>query len=84
MDGNAVQSGSATSFTFDTDGNLTAPTSLSIVPDQTKLDGASLPSIDIKLRETNADGTPGAFNVTSYSRPSAVAATVQTVFRLAN
>lgn len=77
MDGNPVQSGSPTDFTFDTDGNLTAPTSLSIVPDQTKIDGATLPSIDIKLRETNADGTPGAFNITSYSRPSAVASTTQ-------
>ena len=65
-------------FTFDSAGNMTAPaTSLSIVPDQTKLGTAVLPSVAIKIRETNADGTPGAFNITSYARDSAVAATAQ-------
>ena len=65
------------SFTFDSSGNLTSPTSLSIVPDQTQLGGAVLPSIAINLRETNTDGTPGAFNFTSYASPSAVSATTQ-------
>ncbi|CAN5362916.1 flagellar hook protein FlgE [soil metagenome] len=65
------------SFTFDSDGNLTAPTtSLSIVPDQTKLGTAVLPSINIKLRETNADGTPGAFNITGYDKDSALGTTI--------
>lgn len=68
------------SFTFDTDGNLTSPTTLSIIPDQTALNGASLPSIEINLRETNPDGTPGALNVTSYARPSFVSATLQNGF----
>ncbi len=66
------------SFKFDSDGNMTAPaTSLSIVPDQTLLGGGVLPTIAINIRETNADGTPGAFNITSYSKKSAVASTTQ-------
>ncbi len=85
LDGNAVQmsaNGGATStnpvgFTFDANGNLTSPTSLSIVPDQTRLDGATLPSIAVNLRETNPDGTPGAANITGYASPSAVASTTQ-------
>jgi len=64
-------------FTFDTNGNLTSPTAFSVVPDQTLLNGATLPSIAIQLRETNADGTPGAANITSYSRPSAVSSSGQ-------
>lgn len=85
LDGHAVQtsvdggaaSGTPVSFAFDSSGNLTSPTSLSIVPDQTQLGGAVLPSIAIGLRETNADGTPGSFNITSFSSPSAVSATSQ-------
>jgi flagellar hook protein FlgE len=81
LDGNPVQGagspGSPVNFTFDANGTLVTPTSLSITPDQTQLDGAVLPSIAINLRETNPDGTPGAFNITSYARPSAVAATTQ-------
>ena len=65
------------SFAFDTDGNLTAPTSLQILPDQAQLDGATLPSVDINLRETNPDGSPGAFNITSFALPSAVSSTLQ-------
>lgn len=68
------------SFTFDTDGNLTSPATLSVIPDQTALNGASLPSIEINLRETNPDGSAGALNVTSYARPSAVSATIQDGF----
>lgn len=64
-------------FSFDTNGNLTSPTSFSVVPDQTLLNGATLPSIAVQLRETNPDGTPGAGNITSYSRPSAVSSSSQ-------
>jgi flagellar hook protein FlgE len=63
--GNAATS-APVSFTFDSNGVLTSPGSLSIVPDQTQLGNAVLPSIDIALRATNADGTPGDFNITSY------------------
>jgi flagellar hook protein FlgE len=79
LDGTAVQlnGGATVNFAFDASGNPTAPTSLTVVPDQTQLDGAVLPSIDINLRQTNPDGTPGAFNVTSFAMPSAVASTTQ-------
>ena len=76
VDGGAA-AGGPVSFTFDSNGNLTSPSTLSIVPDQTLLGGANLPSVEIRLRETNADGSPGAFNITSFSRPSSVAATMQ-------
>lgn len=85
VDGNAAQtsvdggaaSGAPVSFVFDSNGNLTSPTSLAVVPDQTQLGGATLPSVTINLRETNPDGTPGALNITSYARPSSVSATMQ-------
>ena len=85
LDGNPAQlssNGGAASpapvaVTFDSNGNLTQPTSLSVVPDQTQLDGATLPSIAFNLRETNPDGTPGAAYLTNYAAPSAVAATDQ-------
>ena len=70
-------SASPVSFTFDSNGVLTSPTSLSIVPDQTQLGGATLASIAIGLRETNADGTPGASNITSYAKDSSFSATTQ-------
>lgn len=57
-------------FTFDSAGNLTSPTQFSIQPDQTQLGGATLPSVEINLREPNPDGTPGPFNLVSYARPS--------------
>lgn len=76
VDGGAA-SAAPVSFTFDANGSLTSPTTLAVVPDQAQLGGASLPSVTINLRETNPDGTPGALNVTSYSRPSSVAATMQ-------
>lgn len=78
-DGNAPVA-TPVNFTFDANGNLLTPTSLSVVPDQTQLGGASLPTIAINLRETNPDGSPGAFNITGYSRPSAVSATTQDGF----
>ncbi len=85
IDGNPAQlsanggapSANPVNFTFDSNGQLTSPTSLSVVPDQTQLGGATLPSIAINLRETNPDGTPGASNITNFARPSAVSATTQ-------
>jgi flagellar hook protein FlgE len=86
LDGTAVKTsvdGGAASavpvnFTFDASGNLLTPTTLSILPDQTALGTAVLPSISINLRQTNPDGTPGAFNVTSFATAdSAVASTTQ-------
>lgn len=86
LDGKPAQTGfdgggastSPVSFTFDSDGVMTAPTtSLSIVPDQAELGGAVLPSIEISLRQTNPDGTPGAFNITSFATASSVSATQQ-------
>ncbi len=77
VDGGAAAAGPI-NFTFDSDGKLTAPAkSLSIVPDQTKLGTATLPKIDIKLYELNPDGTPGAANITSFAKASAVATTEQ-------
>lgn len=76
VDGGAP-TGAPVSFVFDANGNLTTPTSLSVVPDPAQLGGATLPSVTINLRETNPDGTPGALNITSYARPSSVAATMQ-------
>lgn len=64
--GGAPSSGPV-SFVFDSNGVLTSPTSLSIQPDQSQLGTAVLPSIELNLRETNADGTPGQFNITSYA-----------------
>ncbi|MCW5960209.1 MAG: flagellar hook protein FlgE [Pyrinomonadaceae bacterium] len=63
-------------FTFDANGALLTPTSLSIVPDQTALNGATLPSIDINLYEINPDGSQGASNITSYDADSAVSTTI--------
>lgn len=89
LDGNPAQasanggasSPSPVSFTFDSNGVLTSPTSLSIEPDQTQLGNAVLPSIDIKLRETNQDGTPGEFNITSYARDSSYSIVSQNGYR---
>lgn len=88
LDGNPAQiaagSGAATSapisVTFDASGQLTAPDSLSVVPDQTLLGGASLPSINVPVRQTNADGTSGAPNFTNFASASAVSSTSQDGF----
>lgn len=85
LDGQPVQasanggaaSSAPVSFTFDSHGALTSPTSLSIVPDQTQLGNATLPSIDVKLRETNADGTQGEGLITSYAQKSSFSTTFQ-------
>ncbi|HRH41966.1 MAG TPA: flagellar hook protein FlgE [Pyrinomonadaceae bacterium] len=67
-------------FTFDSTGNLLSPSQFSIQPDQAQLGGAVLANIDINLRETNPDGSPGAFNIVSYARPSSNSANNQDGF----
>lgn len=67
-------------FSFDANGNLLTPTQFSVQPDQTQLGGAVLPSIEIQIRETNPDGSPGAFNITSYARQSSNSANNQNGF----
>ncbi|MFN7945214.1 MAG: flagellar hook protein FlgE [Blastocatellia bacterium] len=88
LDGNAAQAsadgGAAAAtpvnFTFDSSGKLTSPNTLSIIPDQTKLNGASLPSVAINLRQPGVAGAPGAPNITNYSAPSGVASIDQDGF----
>jgi flagellar hook protein FlgE len=83
LDGNAatINTGAApNALTFDANGVLTAPATLSIVPDQTKLNGASLPSIAISLFQQNPNGSQGAPNMTNFSAPSAVASVDQNGF----
>ena len=88
VDGNAAQTsadgGAAAAtpvnFTFDANGKLTSPNTLSIIPDQTKLNGASLPSVAINLRQPGVAGLPGAPNITNYSAPSGVSAIDQDGF----
>lgn len=65
---------------FDSNGLLTAPAALSIKPDQTKLDGATLPSIKVNLYQTNPDGSQGPANITNFATQSAVAAIQQDGF----
>ncbi len=65
---------------FDANGMLIAPISLSIVPDQTPLAGANLAAVEINLRQTNADGSPGASNFTNFAATSAVGSTAQDGF----
>ena len=83
LDGNAAQAnGSANpvAFTFDANGQLTAPATLSITPNQAQLNGASLPSININLFQTNPDGTQGPSNLTNYASASTVSSTDQDGF----
>lgn len=79
VDGGAAQATPA-AMTFSSNGLLATPNSLAVLPDQTLLNGATLPSININLRQTNPDGTPGAPNITNYNSPSAVASTDQDGF----
>jgi flagellar hook protein FlgE len=74
VDGGAPGAGPAT-LTFDANGQLTAPNTLSVVPNQALLNGASLPAIAVNLRQTN-----GAANITNYAAPSGVASTDQDGF----
>lgn len=74
IDGNPAQtivdgggaSGAPVVFSFDSNGVPISPTSLSIVADGSQLGNAVLPPFELKLRDVNADGTPGAYNFTSY------------------
>lgn len=76
----APASNAPVNFTFASDGMLLSPQTLAVVPDQTQLGGATLPQVDIALRETNPDGTPGASNFTNYAAASNVSATLQDGF----
>lgn len=74
LDGNAATIAPA-ALVFDTNGKLTtpaAPAPLVITPDQTKLNGASLPTISVDLYKP--DGTP---TISNFAATSAVSATTQ-------
>lgn len=79
LDGNAVAL-SSSSLTFDSDGKLTGPATLTITPDQTMLDGATLPTVEVNLYKTNDDGSQGDGNITNFGLTSAVSATEQDGF----
>jgi flagellar hook protein FlgE len=80
LDGNAATVSVPSALVFDSNGLLTAPATLSVVPDQTKLNGATLPSIKVNLYKTKPDGTQGAGNITNFAVTSAVAANEQDGF----
>jgi flagellar hook protein FlgE len=78
VDGNPAQlstdgggPGASANLTFDSNGQLTAPDTLAVVADPAQLNGATLPNVDIGLRATNADGSPGASLITNYDATSA-------------
>jgi flagellar hook protein FlgE len=79
VDGGAA-SAAPVAITFDENGLLTAPTSLSIAPDQTPLTGANLTAIEINLRQPSATTTPGPSNFTNFAATSAVGSTAQDGF----
>lgn len=68
------------SLTFDANGNLTDPTSISVTPDASALNGATLNGISLNLFETNADGSQGAPLITNFAATSNVSATSQDGF----
>lgn len=76
----AAASATPVAVTFDANGNLATPNTLSIVPDQTKLNGATLPSITINLRQPAPPVGSGSGNITSFAAPSGVASTDQNGF----
>ena len=83
LDGNGatIATGVAPSaLVFDSNGVLTAPSTLTVTPDQTQLNGAALPSINVNLFQVNPDGSQGPANITNYAAPSAVAAIDQDGF----
>jgi flagellar hook protein FlgE len=83
LDGNpaTVNTGAAaSSLVFDSNGILTAPATLSIAPDQTMLNGATLPAVNINLFRKNPDGSAGAANITNFAATSAVASLAQDGF----
>jgi flagellar hook protein FlgE len=75
VDGGAAAAAGA--FTFDADGRLLTPDTLSVLPDQTQLDGATLPSVNVRLRQTNPDGSVGSAIITNFALSSSVAASEQ-------
>jgi flagellar hook protein FlgE len=80
LDGNAATLSTPSTLIFDPNGVLTAPATLTVTPDPTLLNGATLPAINVNLFQTNLDGTQGPANVTNYAMPSAVAAISQDGF----
>jgi flagellar hook protein FlgE len=79
VDGVAATLSSA-SLTFDENGQLTSPDTLTLVADQTALNGASLPDVEIPLYTLNPDGSNGPSLITNFDATSAVAATEQNGF----
>lgn len=75
LDGNPgmLNGGDTVDFTFDSDGQLTAPDTLTFTADDTMLHGATLPEVNIALYATNPDGTKGPSFITNYDTASAVA-----------
>jgi flagellar hook protein FlgE len=75
LDGNdgMLNGGDTVDFTFDSDGKLTDPETLTFAADATMLDGATLPDVDIALFSTNPDGSKGPSFITNYDTASAVA-----------
>ena len=80
LDGNAATISAPSVLTFDSNGVLLTPPTLSVVPDQTMLNGATLPSINVNLFKTNPDGSQGNANITNFAVTSGVAATQQDGF----
>jgi flagellar hook protein FlgE len=76
----AAASSTPVSFTFDSNGQMDSPDSLTILPDQTQLGGATMTSIDIGLRQVYADGSLGQPLITNYASESAISATSQNGF----
>jgi flagellar hook protein FlgE len=79
LDGKAATLDNST-LTFDANGNLTDPTSISVTPDASGLNGATLNGISLNLFETNADGSQGAPLITNFAATSNVSATSQDGF----
>ena len=77
VDGNPATIAPA-ALTFGSDGKLAtpaAPAPLVVTPDQTLLNGATLPSVNVNMYQ--ADGTP---NLTNFASPSGVSSTSQDGF----
>jgi flagellar hook protein FlgE len=67
--------------TFDSNGLLLTPaTSLAVIPPAAVLNGATLPSVAINLRQPAPPAGSGAPNITNYASPSSVASTDQDGF----
>lgn len=77
LDGNAAMA-SSNMLTFDSSGKLmspAAPAQIAITPDQSKLNGATLPSININLYQPD-----GSANVSNFAANSSVSSTSQNGF----